>query len=260
MTNTLTVEHGYKVFNDGTTDASNTINVSYGDLVNNLKLHEENDSTSLECLEDAINYISTGNEYRAKENLPALKVSSALMAMGELNINIQDWVYGRSTNIFGHTKVFKPFENLAVHSLESSWRFGINPGNEDDPFLGWYTEEKENYDSGNGETTGHYKTLTDIQGAMLITGFSVRHRYVDEQREIPWSDGSVTTDTIIYHYKYYSQIFSTMSNGMYDVTAGVTPEKYLEYLDRYSCITVEDTPRCNKRWKSRKIQVCKDKG
>ena len=59
LTNTLTVEHGYKVFNDGTTDASNTINVSYGDLVNNLKLGEENDSTSLECLEDAINFISS---------------------------------------------------------------------------------------------------------------------------------------------------------------------------------------------------------
>ena len=116
MTNTLTVEHGYKVFNDGTTDASNTINVSYEDLVNNLKLGEENDSTSLECLEDAINFISTGNEYRAKENLPALKVSSALMAMGELNIDIQDWVYGRSTNIFGHTKVFKPLENLQERS------------------------------------------------------------------------------------------------------------------------------------------------
>ena len=59
LTNTLTVEHGYKVFNDGTTGASNTINVSYEDLVNNLKLGEENDSTSLECLEDAINFISS---------------------------------------------------------------------------------------------------------------------------------------------------------------------------------------------------------
>ena len=239
LTNTLTVEHGYKVFNDGHTTATSTIDASYEDLVNNLQLGEEYDSTSLECLEDSVNFITTGNQYRAKENLPALKVSSALMAMGELNVDIQDWVSGRSTNVFGHTTVFKPLENLAVRMLDRSWAYGTVPGKDDDPYQGWYTEEKANYDSNNGYQTGHYKTLTDRQGAMLITGFGVRHRYVDTQTEAYYPDGTTVTVDCTDHYKYYSQIFSTMSNGMYDVTTGVTPAKYLEYLDRYSCIAGE---------------------
>lgn len=215
------------MFNQGNILGSSSI--TYADLVSNIQLGQENDATSLECLRDAVSFVTLGNQYRAKENLPALKISSAMMAMAELNIDYQD----TNEEIFEHTNVFWCLENLASRLLDGTWEYGSFPGVSDNPYEGWYTKEKNNYDTNNGGATGHYETLTDRQGEMLLTGFGVRHRYVNQM--------ITATDNNQYecrmHDKYYSQVFSS-KDRMYDIGSGVTPEQFISYLDKYMCIAV----------------------
>lgn len=230
LSGTLTDEHGVKVFNDGHTYASSTINVDYNGLVDNVELGQENDATSIDCLKDAVNFITLGNTYRAKENLAPLKVSSALMAMGELNVDYQgkDDPYS-----FGHTLVFDPLENLAMRMLERKTDYASATGMSDDPYEGWYTEEKALYDSGKESSAGHYMTMTDRKGKMLITGFGVRHRFVEGKAELEWPGDRIEIVDCVDHWKYYSQFYSTMASDTYDVCSGVTPDKYMDYIDEY---------------------------
>lgn len=224
------VSDAYKneVMNDGHIIGGST-KATYNDLINATQLGEENDATSLDCLRDAVHFVSLGNQYRAKENLAPLKISSAMMAMSELDANIQNY-----PGFWGHPSLFKALENLSFRRLGGTWKYGnIGGGSSDDPFEGWYTEEKKYYDAGNTKDSGHYRTMTDRQGKMLITGFGVRHRYVDDKIEA--SDGNYYD--VKYHDKYYSQHYSTRDT-MYNIGNGFTPEEYLAYLDQYQCYAV----------------------
>lgn len=60
-----------------------------------------------------------------------------------------------------HPGVYNCAENLA---------FGYKNGR--DPFDGWYTEEKENYDTQNGKETGHYLNIISDYN---VTGFAFPH-------------------------------------------------------------------------------------
>lgn len=224
ISNTLTEANKSKVFNSGNIYGGSH-DISYADLLASVDRGAENDATSLACLRDAVSFVKLGNTYRAKESLSALKISSAMMAMAELNVDYQD-----INNVFDHSSVFSGLENLAYRQLGGTWQYGqVGGGSSDDPYEGWYTEEKKNYDSNSGET-GHYLTLTDRQGKMLLTGFGVRSRYATHY--LTASDGKQYE--CIMHDKYYSQMFSTKS-GMYSVGNGVTPDAYLAYIDKYEC-------------------------
>ena len=223
ISNTLTSANKSKVFNQGNI-IGGTHNISYNDLLASLDLGGKDDATSIEKLQAAVNFISSGNSYRAKESLPALKVSSALMAMAELNADYQD-----INAVFDHSSAFSVLENLAYRQIGGTWKYGKVDGTlSDDPYEGWYTEEKENYVNNNGGQTGHYETLTDRQGVMLLTGFGIRDRFVTEQ--ITASDGK-KYDCLMQD-RYYSQTFSS-KDGMYNVGNGVTPSTYLAYIDTY---------------------------
>lgn len=258
ISNTLTAENKSKVFNRGNI-IGGTHDISYSDLLATLDLGAKDDATSIENLQRAVDFISSGNAYRAKESLPALKVSSALMAMAELNVDYQD-----HNAVFDHSSAFSVLENLAYRQIGGTWKYGKVGGTPtDDPYEGWYTEEKENYDSNNGYETGHYETLTDRQGAMLLTGFGVRDRYVTEQ--LTASDGK-KYDCLMQD-RYYSQTFSTKSD-MYNVGNGVTPSAYLAYIKEYKLAVhdhdykVENTvdPTCTKEGSKTSVcSVCGDK-
>ena len=223
ISNTLTSANKSKVFNQGNI-IGGTHNISYNDLFASLDLGDKDDATSIEKLQAAVNFISRGNSYRAKESLPALKVSSALMAMAELNADYQD-----KNAVFDHSSAFSVLENLAYRQIGGTWKYGKVDGTlSDDPYEGWYTEEKKNYVNNNGGQTGHYETLTDRQGVMLLTGFGIRDRFVTEQ--ITASDGK-KYDCLMQD-RYYSQTFSS-KDGMYNVGNGVTPSTYLAYIDTY---------------------------
>ena len=223
------VSDAYKkeVMNDGHIIGGSG-NVTYNDLINATRLGEENDATSLDCLRDAVNFVTLGNQYREKENLAPLKISSALMAMSELDANIQNY-----PEFWGHPSQFKALENLAYRRLGGSWKYGKFDGVSDDPFEGWYTQEKKYYDAGNTNKAGHYMTMTDRQGKMLITGLGVRYRLVNGRLQA--SDDKYYD--VVYNDKYYSQHYSTRDT-MYNIGNGFTPEEYLAYLDQYQCYAV----------------------
>ena len=221
LSNTVSNANSGKVFNNGTVSSGNAP-IAYGDLVDNMQLGAETDATNLDNLRQAIDFISLGNTYRAKENLAPLKVSSGLMAMAELNSDYQN------NSSLAHSSAFLVLENLAYRQIGGTWAYGSFDGVSDDPYEGWYTKEKTYYDNGNEESAGHYKTLTDRQGTMLITGFGVRDRFVEEI--VTASDDKDYPCNM--HDRYYSQTFSTRSN-LYDIGTGVTPQKYTAYLDAY---------------------------
>lgn len=230
LKNSVNESYQSEVMNDGHI-IGGTTSKSYQDLINATHLGEENDATSLECLRDSIQFVTLGNQYRAKENLAPLKISSALMAMAELDVNILD-----IDTLFDHTGHFNALENLAWRVLGGTWKYGaVGGGKSDDPFEGWYTDEKKIFDTGNHnlDDTGHYQTLTDRQGKMLITGMGVCHRYVP--KKITATNGKLY-DAVM-HDKYYSQEFSNRDD-MYNLGNGFTPDEYLKYLDRYQCEAV----------------------
>lgn len=83
------------------------------------------DATSIDNMIAALSYIREANQLRAKEGLAPLKVSDTLMAMSMANV---DW----SDDNIGHSGQFNVGENMA-------WGYK-------DPFDGWYTTEKANYE------------------------------------------------------------------------------------------------------------------
>ena len=122
------------------------------------------DATSLDNMIAALSYIKEANQLRAKEGLAPLKVSDTLMAMSMANV---DW----SDDNIGHSGQFNVGENMA-------WGFN-------DPFDGWYTAEKANYEKdmtdgvldgkdkdGNAVGgTGHYLNL--VNKGYTVTGFAI---------------------------------------------------------------------------------------
>lgn len=105
------------------------------------------DATSLENMKETFRWIRKANELRAKgglngRHLEPLKVSDTLMAMAQIDAN-------RAAYMGGHSREFNVGENLAWGPADR------------DPFKGWYTEEKENYETNNGGQIGHYLALMD---------------------------------------------------------------------------------------------------
>lgn len=90
----------------------------------------ENDATSLENFKKAIAMVKTGNALRITDDnfkgLNPLKVSAEMFAISQVQVNQM------AKTEYGHTKLYRVSENAAVEY--------------EDPFVGWYTEEKAVYD------------------------------------------------------------------------------------------------------------------
>lgn len=90
----------------------------------------ENDATSLENFKKAIAMVKTGNALRTTDDnfkgLNPLKVSAEMFAISQVQVNQM------AKTKYGHTKLYRVSENAAVEY--------------EDPFVGWYTEEKAVYD------------------------------------------------------------------------------------------------------------------
>ena len=189
--------------------ASAVVEVTYEEAVDYTEIGGSGDATEFSLFLKALNYIKIGNEnYRALESLDALKVSSALMAMGELNSNAM-----AEKNELGHTLLFNAYENCAyaMKSSESSM-------DSYDPYEGWYTKEKAYYDEDSSTTkAGHYKTLTDRNGTMYITGFGCGIYQLNS-----------------YYYCFCSQQFSN-SSFYYAVTDdnAISVDDYITYANYY---------------------------
>lgn len=90
----------------------------------------ENDATSLENFKKAIAMVKTGNTLRTTDDnfkgLNPLKVSAKMFAISQVQVNQM------AKTEYGHTELYNVGENIAVGY--------------DDPYVGWYTEEKAVYD------------------------------------------------------------------------------------------------------------------
>ena len=208
---TVSSNYSGQVFNNGSISAgSGEPGTDYSVVLQKTSIGAENDATTLDNVREAISLIKLGNTYRAKEDLHALNVSSSLMAMSEVNANYQ-------FTKWGHTLAFNALENLSTKSRGSTQGF---PSPEYDPYVGWYTEEKNNLETNNGGQTGHYLTLTDRKGTMFLTGFGYTYGH--------------SVDTYNWTTAYCSQHFSDNSRHC-SIGEGITPDDYLTYLRRYQC-------------------------
>ena len=90
----------------------------------------ENDATSLANFKKAIAMVKTGNALRTTDDnfkgLNPLKVSAEMFAISQVQVNQM------AKTEYGHTRLYNVSENIAVGY--------------DDPYVGWYTEEKAVYD------------------------------------------------------------------------------------------------------------------
>lgn len=94
------------------------------------KIGDENDATSLENFKKAISMVRTGNALRTSDDnfkgLDLLKVNAEMFAVSQVQVNQM------AKTEYGHTKLYRVSENAAVEY--------------EDPYVGWYTEEKAVYD------------------------------------------------------------------------------------------------------------------
>lgn len=129
------------------------------DALNNCKYASYNqkgsptDASAIENVLIALDYIDECNELRAKHDLPELRVTDLMMAYAIADANF-------ASKRLGHPVQFNVAENL-------SWNFSTD----DDPFDGWYYEEKENYENGKGGETGHYRNI--VNNKYVLTGLAL---------------------------------------------------------------------------------------
>lgn len=247
-----------KIENDGSIHSAFS-DKSYAEIIGYTNIGQEGDATSWDNFKYALTLAGKGNEYRAKENLSALKLSSVMMAMGEINANYQSSLEG-----IEHTSAFLALENLAYKSAGQGYSLNYPSPvfKQYDPFDGWYTREKMVYDylveknwdatASNLTTrqkneimtacglskvsdvqTGHYLTLTDRNSglAMITTGFG----YVN-QASYKYKDGLYYT----YSTEKYSHMFG-FSESYAGGQDGITVDAYRNLVTTYET-SIGDPP------------------
>lgn len=140
---------------------------------------EVGDATSLDNMKKALERMSKVNDYRALEGLPPLQTFDTLIAISQIQANFAA-EKGNHAGNYGST--FPVGENL-------SW------GKISDPYTGWYTKEKANYEKdisdgkldgmdANGNKvgqTGHYLNIVADYYYAGAAGVYDGGHYMDEQ-------------------------------------------------------------------------------
>lgn len=118
-------------------------------FVGTVKIGDPNSASNIDNMIRAVQFIQECNRLRAQEGLPALEVSDSLMAT---SISAAD--YNR----------YDPKAKYDVHASAAYYNIGENMAwNYSDPFDGWYTAEKAEYEAGNTNfgSVGHYLNIVD---------------------------------------------------------------------------------------------------
>lgn len=134
------------------------------------KTGDESDAISLVNMKKSLELIKEMNDLRASDNnngdKTALKVTDALMATAQV---ITDQSAAQSTHgNIGHWVPTEIFRLAGNPSENAAWGYA-------DPFTGWYTAEKKNYDAGkrDGTDVGHY---TNIIGSHTAAGLAYANK------------------------------------------------------------------------------------
>lgn len=145
----------------GYTAACDVLTNSSSEYLSYTKLGQTGDATSLKNLKATVSFLKECNTLRAQEkvdpqntsaSLSDLQVSMQLMAISEVQGN---W----SAYNLAHSRLYNVGENLA-------WGYS-------DPFTGWYTQERNQWISGNTNfsSVGHYLNMCNSD--YVVTGFAV---------------------------------------------------------------------------------------
>lgn len=215
-----------KILNDGRFKATGVTPRSYSEIISYTHIAAEGDATNWANFKYAVELAKKGNTYRALEGLAALEISPVMMAMGEINANYQSSI----PEDIEHSLAFYGLENLSYN-----WGASSSPKlMQKDPYDGWYTEEKSNYENGSGQT-GHYLTLTDKNDGFICktTGFG----YVYETGPYVYQGYQMTEYT-----EKYSQTFgdSTCFAGGQD---GIAVSSFESLISQYETELTEGDPQ-----------------
>lgn len=163
-----------------------------------------NDTTRLDLMLKSLDLLDECNNLRAQHGLAPLYVTDYMMAVAQVQLNWSD-TNGK------HSKFYNVGENLA---------WGYN-----DPFEGWYTAEKQQYDAGNRTSSkvGHY--LNIINSEYTVAGFAVSvensGRYnISYGQTFTYSDKSGQTPETVAQYR------AELSN--YINAGGINPSTLIE--------------------------------
>lgn len=189
---------------EGATDAVRILtDPSVTKCQDHIRFDDPDGPTALSKVRSALEFVKECNRLRAGEGLDALKVSDTAMAVAEAQDSY--YMYDEDWDQASHVKQF----------------WGVSENIDDgrpDPFEGWYTEEKESYETDDGGETGHY--LNIINKNYRITGFA---------------DGG-PEDNLIRVQDFFSgdriEPKSDINTELY-LTPTYTPAEYLKRLDDY---------------------------
>lgn len=197
---------------EGSTDAARILtDPSVTKYQDHIRLDDPNGPTVLTKVRSALEFVKECNRLRAGEGLDALKVSDTAMAVAQAQDSYYMYDEEWNETASSHKLQFIPqAENLDLSG--------------DNPFEGWYTDEKESYDKQKADGVvspkgcGHY--LNIIRDGYFTTGFA---------------DGDAN-DT-----SYRNQVFIS-DNTIYPISGEVSefpigptysPAEYLKRLDAY---------------------------
>lgn len=198
---------------EGATDAVRILtDPSVTKCQDHIRFDDPDGPTALSKVRSALEFVKECNRLRAGEGLDALKVSDTAMAVAEAQDSYymydEDW----NENDGSHHKLqfFPQAENLDSTG--------------EDPFDGWYTDEKESYEEQKDEGiakpkgVGHY--LNIIGKNYVATGFADGDaNYTSYRNQVFLSDS----------------IFYPISGNDINLSIGstYTPAEYLKRLDDY---------------------------
>lgn len=176
--------------------------------VDHVRLDDPDGPTALTKVRSALEFVKECNRLRVGEGLDELKVSDVSMAVAEAQDSY--YMYDEEWNdddTAGHKLQFAPMrENLDMLST--------------DPFDAWYVAEKENYETGEGDT-GHYKNI--IKNGYYVTGFADGR---SGEYDYDYRVQNFITDDKVTSIKDYSVSF--------DIGDTYTPDEYESRLDDYA--------------------------
>lgn len=193
---------------EGATDAVRVLtDPSVTKYQDHIRLDDPDGPTALSKVRSALEFVEECNRLRAGEGLDALEVSDTAMAVTEAQDSFymydEDW---NDDDMAGHKFQYTPMrENLDMVS--------------DDPFNAWYTQEKKNFETGEGDT-GHYKNIT--RNGYYVTGFADGQ---GGEYDYYYRVQDFITDNTLVSIKDYSTEFP--------IGPTYTPAEYLKRLDDY---------------------------
>lgn len=177
----------------------------------------EDDATNLIWMYRSIQLAKIGNALRSQGDnnfapMSELKVSDRLMARAQVNANFSNSPrIGHSQNA-GPDGTFDTGENLA-------WGYDWQTDGRQ-PYEGWYTEEKADYDNHTGGVTGHYTSLMKKDWTATGIAYAMNSEEYGStcSQVFIWDDARTGTLYTLEEYEarfeaYFTNLMETIEHG-----------------------------------------------